>query len=216
MSDESGENDSPARTLPTRTRSRLIQDKIDRPYQRLSVRCCARNCQTHFDDAFMERLKNELWTNDGHNPDTRKAHVRFQWEHYFTLDTDDKKVCKKFIRNVFQCSNNFLYYKNKTGENALRLREAKTVSVIAWFKTFQEVCDPIPNAEKTIYQVWCPHKKDVWDLYMLDYNRNPQAWIPVSRTHFLRVWQHHCKEFKLRKFLRFHKCGICTRFREVS
>ena len=199
--------------IPERTRT--IQTKINTPYRRLSSRCCLRNCQDHYEDDYLEGLKNELWTNDNHSSATRKAHIRFQWEHYLVIGVDRKKVCKKFICNLFQCSGQFLYYKNRNGEQALRLREQKTLSVIAWFKLFREVCDPIPNADKEEFQVWCPYKKDVWELYMYDYGANPQAWVPVSKSHFLRVWQLHCREFKLRKYLRFHKCTICTELRQV-
>ena len=187
---------------------------INTPYRRLEQPCCKQNCQEHFSDDYCNQRKVDLWKNDGHTTRSRKDDFFFQWTHVFVIGCRRNKARKTFVKNVFQVSNKWIYPKKKNTERSLRV-DVKRVSVIAWFQYFKEVCDPMPHTKCEEYQVWQARKGDVYKLHLKSVKRFPQVYCHVCPSYFYDIWRKHCSMFKLRKFLRFHKCGTCTRLREV-
>jgi hypothetical protein len=95
--------------------------------------------------------------------------------------------------------------------------------VLSWFLQIRESADIMPDAQteekaeqpQVAYQIPHPKKNDVFMEYEEDCRNFPELYLPCDESLFLKVWREHFPNIKLRKYLRFAKCSICTTNREL-
>lgn len=123
-----------------------------------------------------------------------------------------KPVCLAYCKWVMGLCNQNIYYK-RVGGNKKRDLSTKDVSVIAWFEALKDTLDRMPDCD--MYQVPAPYHSTVHDWYEEDVLSFPELYISCSPSHFRKSWLAFHKNIKLRKWLRFAKCGECERLREI-
>ncbi len=195
-----------------RSRPDWIERRLQEPYTPLVQVCCRKRCTTRFPDDLCADMREEVWGDDSLTKAARRDRIRWIWKNVFVSGDNRIQACLKFILNVFGIVRGYLYYK-EVGTPAVRQAD-KTLAVILWFDRFRDICDPIPN-EDNQWQVYAPNKKYVHEMYMAESTQQPDVWPAVSEIHFLRTWRKFKQEFRLRKHLRFTKCGVCVKTREA-
>jgi len=128
-----------------------------------------------------------------------------------------RQICAECMTVVFGVSRNKLYPQARKAKHAVELLKQtyseKDISVMSWFaaQTFCLDCDPedgfltIPAAKKaTVYKWYCD-----------DAEKWPCCYQKCAKSYFNFVWREYYKNIKCRKWLRFAKCAICVRLRDI-
>ena len=94
------------------------------------------------------------------------------------------------------------------------IRGGKTpynVTILLWFLCLIPTLDHMPDLP--FYQCPAPDRKVVHGWYVNDHQSDPETWPYISYSHFLNVWRNEVSNVRLRKYSRFTKCSICTKFK---
>ena len=171
----------------------------------------------------------DLWSNEGlDKPSQKRGQIILAWNTTFRFGGGHPthahdKCCVTFICHVYQISRSYLYYRPLYTTSTQR-DESKTFGVMAWFNGFKHVCDPMPDQNAvlpgvsthvTVYQVFFPNRKTVYQQYCSDAKAHSTSFPAMSRTHFLAVWRKFVPNFRLRKYLRFSRCPRCIELRAI-
>ena len=90
---------------------------------------------------------------------------------------------------------------------------SKDVSVMSWFIALKPLLECMPDKQE--YHVAAPFMGTVHKWYEKDCASYPTVYLSCSKKYFLRLWREYYPEVKLRKVLRFTKCEMCERLRQV-
>jgi hypothetical protein len=66
-----------------------------------------------------------------------------------------------------------------------------------------------------VYQVTAPFRKDVYQWYLASVLNFPAVYPRVTLGYFNSIWRSKFPNIKLRKYLRFSKCGTCEELRAI-
>ena len=122
---------------------------------------------------------------------------------------DGKPCCASFLCWLFAINKASLYFK-PVAVPQRRDNSIKDISILAWFQNLKLVIDKMPD--EPVWQVAAPWKKTVWEWYQGDVSEYEQ-YVSVSCDYFMKKWP---ADVKLRKWMRFSKCGVCESNRKIK